>query len=213
MSAGAAAPASSAQELAGSGHAAEADLSSALSLANIRQTLIRLEDTIIFSLIERAQFARNEPVYQPDAIPVPGFRPDGRRYSLLEYLLRETEQVRLAAAAGGSIMGRYRGQRDSARSELQLCATGGTCSGRSVAGRLVLPAQLLVLPMLRGLSLTLRHLLLLLPASYRRCTAEFGGTPALMSTLSSPRSCPPWCCHPSLTNRWVVCPAGRGQCV
>ena len=73
--------------------AAEADLSSALSLANIRQTLIRLEDTIIFSLIERAQFARNEPVYQPDAIPVPGFRPDGCRYSLLEYLLREMEQV------------------------------------------------------------------------------------------------------------------------
>lgn len=72
---------------------AEADLSSALSLANIRQTLIRLEDTIIFSLIERAQFALNEPVYQPDAIPVPGFRPEGRRYSLLEYLLRETEQV------------------------------------------------------------------------------------------------------------------------
>jgi chorismate mutase len=94
MTAGAAAPASSAQEVAGSGPAAEADLSSALSLANIRQTLIRLEDTIIFSLIERAQFALNEPVYQPDAIPVPGFRPDGRRYSLLEYLLRETEQVR-----------------------------------------------------------------------------------------------------------------------
>lgn len=34
------------------------------------QTLIRLEDTIIFSLIERAQFARNDPVYEPDAIPV-----------------------------------------------------------------------------------------------------------------------------------------------
>lgn len=74
--------------------AAEADLSSALSLANIRQTLIRLEDTIIFSLIERAQFARNDAVYQPGAIEVPGFMADGRRYSLLEYLLREIEQVR-----------------------------------------------------------------------------------------------------------------------
>ncbi|KAL4451201.1 hypothetical protein ABPG77_009273 [Micractinium sp. CCAP 211/92] len=73
--------------------APDADLSSALSLANIRQTLIRLEDTIIFALIERAQFARNDAVYQPEAIPVPGFRPDGRRYSLFEYLLRETEQV------------------------------------------------------------------------------------------------------------------------
>lgn len=37
---------------------------------SLLQTLIRLEDTIIFSLIERAQFARNEPVYEPDAIPV-----------------------------------------------------------------------------------------------------------------------------------------------
>ena len=73
--------------------AAARDLSSVLSLANIRDTLIRLEDTIIFSLIERAQFARNEAVYEPEAIPVPGFRSDGRRYSLLEYLLRETEQV------------------------------------------------------------------------------------------------------------------------
>lgn len=79
------------------GSQVEADLSSALSLANIRETLIRLEDTIIFSLIERAQFARNDAVYQPDAIPVPGFRADGRRYSLLEYLLRETEQVRCVA--------------------------------------------------------------------------------------------------------------------
>ncbi|PRW32941.1 chorismate mutase [Chlorella sorokiniana] len=86
-------PAAAAAAAAVAAPPAEADLSSALSLANIRQTLIRLEDTIIFSLIERAQFARNEPVYEPDAIPVPGFRPDGRRYSLLEYLLRETEQV------------------------------------------------------------------------------------------------------------------------
>lgn len=74
------------------------DLSSALSLDNIRQTLIRLEDTIIFSLIERAQFARNKAVYEAGAIPVPGFQADGRRYSLLEYLLREIEQVRGPAA-------------------------------------------------------------------------------------------------------------------
>lgn len=79
--------------------APDADLSSALSLANIRQTLIRLEDTIIFALIERAQFARNDAVYQPEGIPVPGFRPDGRRYSLFEYLLRETEQVGRAEVA------------------------------------------------------------------------------------------------------------------
>lgn len=40
------------------------DRSTALSLSNIRDTLIRLEDTIIFTLIERAQFAYNAPVYQ-----------------------------------------------------------------------------------------------------------------------------------------------------
>ena len=54
------------------------DYSTALSLDNIRQSLIRQEDTIIFSLIERAQFATNEPVYQSGAIAVPGkppFRP------------------------------------------------------------------------------------------------------------------------------------------
>jgi chorismate mutase len=81
--AAAAASASTAEE--------QSDRSSALSLENIRQTLIRLEDTIIFSLIERAQFSLNAPVYEVDAIPVPG--PDGRHQSLLEYLLRETEQV------------------------------------------------------------------------------------------------------------------------
>ena len=48
------------------------DMSSTLSLANIRSSLIRQEDTIIFSFIERAQFARNLPVYTADAIPVPG---------------------------------------------------------------------------------------------------------------------------------------------
>ena len=51
------------------------DHSTALSLDNIRQSLIRQEDTIIFSLIERAQFAANEPVYQSGAIAVPGKRP------------------------------------------------------------------------------------------------------------------------------------------
>lgn len=72
---------------------ASADLSSALALDNIRQTLIRQEDTIIFLLIERAQFARNAAVYEADAVPVPDFDAAGERFSLLEYLLRETEQI------------------------------------------------------------------------------------------------------------------------
>jgi len=40
-----------------------------LSLANIRESLIRQEDTIIFSLIERAQFAVNSDVYKPGGVP------------------------------------------------------------------------------------------------------------------------------------------------
>ena len=56
------------------------------------------EDTIIFSVLERAQFARNEPVYRPDAIPVPEFADDGRRYSLLEYIMRQTELVHCSSS-------------------------------------------------------------------------------------------------------------------
>ncbi len=72
----------------------DTDRSAALQLENIRQSLIRQEDTIIFALIERAQFARNDAVYGPDdRIPVPAFGADGQRYSLLEYILREQEQL------------------------------------------------------------------------------------------------------------------------
>ena len=49
------------------------DRSGVLSLNNIRQSLIRQEDSIIFSLIERSQFAHNAPVRSPsrctDAVP------------------------------------------------------------------------------------------------------------------------------------------------
>ena len=44
------------------------DRSSALSLSNIRDSLIRQEDTIIFSLIERSQFSLNAPVYNQGEI-------------------------------------------------------------------------------------------------------------------------------------------------
>lgn len=69
------------------------DLSEALSLNNIRRSLILMEDTIIFSLIERSQFRRNAPTYEPGAVPVPMYSHDGQQYSLLNYLLRETEQI------------------------------------------------------------------------------------------------------------------------
>lgn len=74
-------------------HASVPDMSASVTLDNVRTSLIRQEDTIIFTLIERAQFARNSAVYEPEAIPVPGFDNNGRRYSLLEYILRETEQL------------------------------------------------------------------------------------------------------------------------
>jgi hypothetical protein len=52
--------------------AALKDMSGLLTLDNIRSALIRQEDTIIFHLIERAQYATNESVYAEGAISVPG---------------------------------------------------------------------------------------------------------------------------------------------
>ena len=61
-------------------------MSALLSLANIRNVLIRLEETIIFSLIERSQFRENPVIYQPDAL---GDMLGGR--SLMQYMLYESE--------------------------------------------------------------------------------------------------------------------------
>ena len=58
-----------------------------LSLSNIRQTLIRLEESIIFALIERAQFRRNPPIYSPEAMP------QFAGQSFLSYFLHETERL------------------------------------------------------------------------------------------------------------------------
>ncbi|KAI7875404.1 chorismate mutase [Lichtheimia hyalospora FSU 10163] len=60
------------------------------ALDKLRNTLIRLEDTIIFALIERAQFAFNKAIYTPGAIEF-NSATDGR--SFLEYFLWETEKV------------------------------------------------------------------------------------------------------------------------
>lgn len=40
-----------------------------------------------------SQFARNPAIYQSGAIPIPSYSLDGRQASLLEYLLRESEQL------------------------------------------------------------------------------------------------------------------------
>ena len=59
-----------------------------LLLENVRSVLIRLEETIIFALIERAQFHANDTIYQPH---VWGDATGGQ--SLVSYLLHETERV------------------------------------------------------------------------------------------------------------------------
>lgn len=60
---------------------------SVLDLSNIRAALIRMEDTILFDLIERAQFHRSARVYDHSAFPSLG------QFSFLEWMLRETEHM------------------------------------------------------------------------------------------------------------------------
>lgn len=64
------------------------DESENLTLDYIRRSLIRQEDSIIFSLLERSQYCYNEDTYDPDAFPMDGFHG-----SLVEYMLRETEKL------------------------------------------------------------------------------------------------------------------------
>jgi chorismate mutase len=59
-----------------------------LKLENIRSNLMRLEETIIFSLIERAQFGKNIIIYKNNGIPIKGYSG-----SFLLYLLSGTEQL------------------------------------------------------------------------------------------------------------------------
>ncbi|MFH1038869.1 MAG: chorismate mutase [PVC group bacterium] len=59
-----------------------------LLLSNIRSVLARLEETIIFELIERAQFRRNDIIYRPGALG-----PALRGESLVGFHLYEIEKV------------------------------------------------------------------------------------------------------------------------
>jgi len=60
----------------------------ALSLPHIRSQLIRLEDTVLFHLIERAQFALNKTIYTAGAIAIPG-----SSLSFTDWVLREQERL------------------------------------------------------------------------------------------------------------------------
>ncbi|KAB2002634.1 hypothetical protein ES319_D11G078900v1 [Gossypium barbadense] len=64
------------------------DESENLTLEAVRYSLIRQEDSIIFSLLERAQYCYNGDTYDPDA-----FSMDGFHGSLVEYILRGTEKL------------------------------------------------------------------------------------------------------------------------
>ena len=64
------------------------DESENLTLDKIRYSLIRQEDSIIFSLLERAQYCYNADTYDPDAFAMAGFNG-----SLVEYILKETEKL------------------------------------------------------------------------------------------------------------------------
>ncbi|KAL3678167.1 hypothetical protein R1sor_021123 [Riccia sorocarpa] len=66
----------------------EKDEKEELTLDCIRESLIRQEDSIIYNLLERAQYCTNPPVYVPGSFPV-----EGLKDSLIEYLLRETERL------------------------------------------------------------------------------------------------------------------------
>lgn len=59
-----------------------------LSLDSIRASLVRQEDTIIFALIERAQFRVNHKIYERDEVALP--YPD---ISLFDYMFVETEKL------------------------------------------------------------------------------------------------------------------------
>ncbi|WOK99655.1 chorismate mutase 3, chloroplastic-like [Canna indica] len=64
------------------------DQSEILTLDSIRHSLIRQEDTIIFNLLERAQFSYNADAYDKNA-----FYMDGFHGSLVEFMVRETEKL------------------------------------------------------------------------------------------------------------------------
>lgn len=59
-----------------------------LLLENIRNVLVRLEDTILFALIERAQFLQNRRIYDADALAE-----TITHDSIVGYLLHETEKI------------------------------------------------------------------------------------------------------------------------
>lgn len=63
------------------------DSAEILSLDNIRNVLVRLEETILFGVLDRAQFRQNPVIYRPDGV---GRELGGE--SLVQFLLHECER-------------------------------------------------------------------------------------------------------------------------
>lgn len=59
-----------------------------LDLKNIRDALVRMEDTIIFNFIERSQFFSTPSIYEKNKFPIPDF--DG---SFVEFALLQKERI------------------------------------------------------------------------------------------------------------------------
>ncbi|WJZ81326.1 hypothetical protein VitviT2T_001174 [Vitis vinifera] len=76
-------------------HKERVDASESYTLDSIRHFLIRQEDSIIFSLLERAQYYYNADTYDHHA-----FSKDGFHGSLVEFMIKETEKLHAQ-------MGRY----------------------------------------------------------------------------------------------------------
>lgn len=74
-----------------------------LSLDRIRAILTRLEDTIIFSLIERAQFAHNPKAYRRGEFQE--LKDIGFNGSWLDWFLKETESFHCEQGPARSVRG------------------------------------------------------------------------------------------------------------
>lgn len=72
----------------GMGKKSRVDETESYTLDGIRSSLIRQEDSIIFSLVERAQYCYNPETYDPDAFTMEAFHG-----SLVDYILKETEKL------------------------------------------------------------------------------------------------------------------------
>nr|POE72351.1 chorismate mutase [Quercus suber] len=68
------------------------DASTALDLNHIRGQLIRLEDTVLFHIIERAQFPFNQTIYRPGAISI-AENDSAAPLSFSDWVLREQEKL------------------------------------------------------------------------------------------------------------------------